>query len=63
MPCLALVSPLRNTVFFFIHLGSKVRLVTLELAVVVLKQLAVNAGKSRLKDFHYAMIEVGQLAV
>ena len=39
-------------------LGSKVRLVTLEMAIIVLKSLAVKDGKSRLEDFHFAMIEV-----
>eukprot|EP00794_Sanderia_malayensis_P009382 gene9382-10370_t len=37
--------------------GSKVRLVTLEMAITVLKLLAVKDNQSRLKDFHFAMIE------
>lgn len=37
--------------------GSKVRLVTLEMAITVLKLLAVKDKRSRLKDFHLAMIE------
>ena len=34
------------------------RLVTLEMAIIVLKYLGVKDGRSRLKDFHFAMIEV-----
>ena len=44
-------------------LGSKVRLVTLEMAIIVLKSLAVKDGKSRLEDFHFAMIEVCKVTV
>ena len=58
--------PLSYYLIFFISLffsisGSQVRLVTLEMAIIVLRLLAVKDGHSRLKDFHFAMIEVGVL--
>ena len=45
-------------VFFSLHSGSNVRLVTLEMAIRVIILLSINEKKSRLKDFHMAMIEV-----
>ena len=56
-----IVHCIRLKLFFICYfLVNKVRLVTLQLSVILLKQLVYNGypGQSVLKDIHLAMLEV-----